>query len=77
MTTDNAPRGLVRLGPFEVDLDTGELSKQGRKIKLQEQPFQVLSMLLEWPGQLVSREHLRQRLWPGASPSSPPRAWRR
>ena len=54
----------VRFGVFELDLRAGELRKQGIKIKLQEQPFQILAMLLEHPGQVVTREELRSRLWP-------------
>ena len=57
-------RGTVRFSVFEVDLRSGELRKQGVKIKLQEQPFQILRMLLEHRGQIVSREELRQRIWP-------------
>ena len=53
----------ICFGPFEVDRATGELRKQGRRIKLQEQPFQVLAALLEKPGELVTREELRQRIW--------------
>jgi TolB-like protein/DNA-binding winged helix-turn-helix (wHTH) protein/Flp pilus assembly protein TadD len=56
---------LVRFGVFEVDPQAGELRKQGRKIKLQEQPFQILVLLLDHRGQVVSREDLRHRLWPG------------
>jgi DNA-binding winged helix-turn-helix (wHTH) protein len=55
---------VVRFGVFEVDLETGELRRKGLKVRLQEQPFQVLKMLLERPGELVRREDLRQRLWP-------------
>jgi TolB-like protein/DNA-binding winged helix-turn-helix (wHTH) protein/Flp pilus assembly protein TadD len=58
------PSARVRFGVFEVDLHSGELHKQGVKIKLHDQPFQVLAMLLEHPGQLVTREELRQKLWP-------------
>lgn len=54
----------LRFGVFEVDLRAGELRKGGSRIKLQEQPFQVLAMLLERPGETVTREELRQRLWP-------------
>jgi len=54
----------VRFGAFELDLRAGELRKQGVKIKLQEQPFQILAMLLANPGQVVTREELRNRLWP-------------
>jgi eukaryotic-like serine/threonine-protein kinase len=51
-------------GPFKLDLKAGELHKSGRKIRLQEQPFQVLKMLVERAGELVTREELRKRLWP-------------
>ncbi len=54
----------VRFGVFEVDLCSGELRKHGLKIKLQEQPFQILAMLLERPGEVVTREGLRRKLWP-------------
>jgi DNA-binding winged helix-turn-helix (wHTH) protein len=53
-----------RFGMFEVDLQAGELRKAGLRIKLQEQPFQILTLLLERPGQVVTREELCQRLWP-------------
>jgi len=56
--------GPVRFGVFELDPRTGELRKHGVRIKLQDQPFAVLLMLLEKPGQLVTREELQQRLWP-------------
>jgi eukaryotic-like serine/threonine-protein kinase len=55
----------VRFGLFEVFPDSGELLRQGRKVKLQELPFRLLVALLEYPGEVVSRETLRQRLWPG------------
>src|ERR1700756_5767196 len=55
---------LVKFGLIEVDLHAGELRRQGRKIKLQEQPFQVLAMLLEKPGEAITRAALRQKLWP-------------
>src|SRR5438477_10772748 len=54
----------VRFGPFEADLRAGELRKHGVRLKLVGQPFEVLAMLLERPGQLVTREELRARLWP-------------
>lgn len=57
--------GNVRFGVFEIDLDSGELRKQGVKIKLHEQPFKILAMLLERPGEVVTRDELCQRLWPG------------
>src|SRR5712692_3598410 len=60
-----APAGVAfRFGAFEVDLAAGELRKHGIKIKLQEQPFQILAMLLEHAGEVVTREDLRERLWP-------------
>ena len=61
------PRRVVHFGAFELDFGTGELRKQGLKIKLQEQPFQVLAMLLERPGDLVTREELLKRLWPSGT----------
>src|SRR5207248_8671336 len=57
-------RGLLRFGAFDVDLRAGELRKAGLKVRLQEQPFQVLAFLLEHPGEVVTRDELRQRLWP-------------
>jgi len=53
----------VCFGSFEVDLDSGQLRKSGLKLKMRDQSFQVLASLLEHPGQVVSREELRQRLW--------------
>jgi DNA-binding winged helix-turn-helix (wHTH) protein len=55
----------VRFGNFEVDLRAGELRKSGLKIKLQGQPLAVLALLLERPGQVVTREELQQKLWAG------------
>jgi TolB-like protein/DNA-binding winged helix-turn-helix (wHTH) protein/Tfp pilus assembly protein PilF len=54
----------ARFGPFEADLCSGELRKDGLKIKLQDQPFQVLVLLIQRPGEIISRQELRQRLWP-------------
>jgi TolB-like protein/DNA-binding winged helix-turn-helix (wHTH) protein/lipoprotein NlpI len=54
----------LRFGIFEADLQTRELRRQGMQIKLQEQPFQILELLLEHPGEIVTREQLRQKLWP-------------
>jgi len=53
----------IRFGVFEVDLRSGELRKSGVKIRLQEQPLQVLAMLLEHPGEVVTREELQKKLW--------------
>jgi len=59
----SSSQAQVRFGIFEVDLRGGELRKRGLRIRLQDQPFQVLAMLLERPGELVTREELRARLW--------------
>jgi serine/threonine protein kinase len=59
----DSPR-LRRFDQFELDLRTGEIYKQGKRIKLQEQPCQVLAVLVEHPGELVTREELRKKLWP-------------
>ena len=56
---------VFRFGLFEVDLRTHELLKNGRPVRIQEQPFQVLAALLERPQQMVSREELHRRIWPG------------
>src|ERR1051325_11298738 len=53
----------LQFGVFELDLRAGELRKRGVKLRLQEQPFQVLAMLVERPGETVAREDLRNRLW--------------
>jgi TolB-like protein/DNA-binding winged helix-turn-helix (wHTH) protein/Tfp pilus assembly protein PilF len=58
-----SPRN-VRFGVFEADLEAGELRKHGLRLKLSEQPFQILAMLVARPGEVVSREVLRERLWP-------------
>lgn len=57
-------RGPIRFGVFEVDLRTGELRKNGVRLRLQQQPFQVLAVLLERPGEVVGREELQKKLWP-------------
>jgi TolB-like protein/DNA-binding winged helix-turn-helix (wHTH) protein len=56
---------LIRFGVYEADLRAGELRKQGRRIKLQDQPFQILGILLENHGEVVTREDLQKRLWEG------------
>jgi TolB-like protein/DNA-binding winged helix-turn-helix (wHTH) protein/Tfp pilus assembly protein PilF len=63
MRQANDPPRRLRFGVFEVDLRAGELTKRGLRIRLQEQPFQVLAMLLEKPGELVTREELCEKLW--------------
>src|SRR5512133_72528 len=54
----------VRFGPFVLDVHSGELHKNGSKLKVQPQPIQVLTILLEHPGELVTREEIRTRIWP-------------
>src|SRR5215471_12675010 len=54
----------ARFGPFDVDFRSGQLYKHGIRLKLQGQPFQVLALLLEHPGDLVTREEFQQKLWP-------------
>ena len=58
------PAQRLRFGVFEADVRTGELTKRGKRLRLQEQPFQLLAILLEKPGVLVTREELSNRLWP-------------
>ena len=55
---------VLRFGTFEVDLRAGGLRKRGVRIKLQEQPFHVLTVLLQRPGEVVTREELRNQNWP-------------
>jgi TolB-like protein/DNA-binding winged helix-turn-helix (wHTH) protein/Tfp pilus assembly protein PilF len=59
------PNRKARFGAFEADLRSGELRKHGIRLKLQDQPFHVLELLLQHPGEVVTREELRQKLWPG------------
>ena len=63
MVSANGGNSLVRFGTFEVDLRAGELRRNGARVRLQEQPLQVLAMLLERPGEVVTREELHGRLW--------------
>ncbi len=65
MSQEERERRIVRFGCFEVDLEGRRLTKSGIRIKLQGQPFQVLTLLLERPGQLVTRDEIRQKLWTG------------
>jgi TolB-like protein/Tfp pilus assembly protein PilF len=64
MSEAHSPQGSVCFGVFQADFRAGELRKRGIKIKLQEQPLQILQMLLEHPGEIVTREELRQKIWP-------------
>jgi DNA-binding winged helix-turn-helix (wHTH) protein/Tol biopolymer transport system component len=63
VTVNNGNR-TIRFGAFEADLPSGEIRKSGSRIKLQDQPFKVLQILLEHPGDLVTREELQSRIWP-------------
>jgi DNA-binding winged helix-turn-helix (wHTH) protein len=63
MGESNTLSSPIRFGNFEADLQTGELCREGARIRLQLQPFQVLAALLARPGQLVSRDELRERIW--------------
>ena len=63
MQRPSDPSGRLRFGVFEVDLRAGELTRRGLRVRLQEQPFQVLAMLLERPGEVVTREELQKKLW--------------
>ena len=65
MPTPGCSPLVARFGVFEVDLRAGELYKAGRKIKLQVLPFQALALLLEHPGEVVTREEFVKTLWPG------------
>src|SRR5215472_4583054 len=62
MTSNESNR--ARFGPYEVDLHTHELWKYGTRLKLVGQPFEILAMLLSKPGELVTRDEMRSRLWP-------------
>jgi DNA-binding winged helix-turn-helix (wHTH) protein/tetratricopeptide (TPR) repeat protein len=64
MSVERRTGGILGFGVFELELHTGELRKSGIKVKLQGQPFQILKILLQHPGELVTREELRMQLWP-------------
>src|SRR5690349_6028364 len=64
MALETRSPAVLRFGTFEVDMHSGELRKEGVRIKLQEQPFQVLMVLLQRPGEVVTREELRNQNWP-------------
>jgi TolB-like protein/DNA-binding winged helix-turn-helix (wHTH) protein/cytochrome c-type biogenesis protein CcmH/NrfG len=64
MSTPSPQKAIYRFGAFELDTRTRELRKSGLRIRCQEQPLQVLVALLERPGELLTREELRQRVWP-------------
>ena len=65
MAAPSKPADVARFGPFELSVETGELRKDGVRIKLSGQPIQVLARLVLNPGKLVTREELQQQLWPG------------
>jgi cholera toxin transcriptional activator len=64
MSPSNREARLLRFSVFEADLAAGELRKNGARIRLQEQPFQVLTLLLQNAGQVVTRDELREKIWP-------------
>ena len=64
MPEEDQLRGPLRFGVFELDLREGQLRKHGLRVRLQEQPFQVLAILLERPGEVITREELQKKLWP-------------
>ncbi|HKT47393.1 MAG TPA: winged helix-turn-helix domain-containing protein [Candidatus Acidoferrales bacterium] len=61
----DSPRRFLRFAPFEIDLERRELFRGGVRVKLQNKVFEALEVLLEVPGEIVTREALRNRLWPG------------
>jgi TolB-like protein/DNA-binding winged helix-turn-helix (wHTH) protein/Tfp pilus assembly protein PilF len=61
------PTSVLRFGTYEVDLRTGELRRAGVRIKVQQQPFKLLEIMLQHPGEIVTREELRARIWPDES----------
>ena len=64
MAVPQNQKRVAKFGVFELDLSAGELRKSGVKLRLQGQPFQVLALLLERAGEVVTREELQQKLWP-------------
>ncbi len=67
MNGDTKRGRLIRFSVFELDLSSGELFKQGCKVKLQGQPFELLVALLERPGEVVTREEVQQKVWPSGT----------
>jgi TolB-like protein/DNA-binding winged helix-turn-helix (wHTH) protein/Flp pilus assembly protein TadD len=65
MPVTSPPTDVLHFGIFQLDLKAGELHKAGVRVKLQDQPFRVLALLVERAGQVVTREELRKRVWPG------------
>lgn len=65
MQATSPPTGIFHFGIFQLDLKAGELHKAGVRVKLQDQPFRVLALLVDRAGQVVTREELRKQVWPG------------
>src|SRR5512146_87130 len=63
METGGSPRALFRFGLFEADIARGTLTRNGVRVRIQDQPFRVLVLLLERPGEIVTRAELKQKLW--------------
>src|SRR6516162_9977313 len=63
-TNATQERRIYRFGLFEADLESGRLTRQGAAVKLQEQPFRILALLLEARGEVLTREELRRKIWP-------------
>src|SRR5580693_4488274 len=61
------PNSVVRFGTYEVSFQSGEVRKSGLRIKMQQQPLKLLEILLEHPGEVITREELRSRVWPNES----------
>ncbi len=64
MGTAAKPPRVIHFGEFELDAAAGELRLRGTKLKLQDQPLQILEILIQRPGEIIAREELRQRIWP-------------
>src|ERR1700677_4659683 len=61
------PNSVIRFGTYEVSFQSGEVRKSGLRIRVQQQPMKLLQILLEHPGEVVTREELRSRVWPNES----------
>jgi DNA-binding winged helix-turn-helix (wHTH) protein len=64
MEDSRSSHAIVRFGAFELDNEGGELRRDGARIRLQDQPLQILRVLLEHPGKIIARKELRQKIWP-------------
>ena len=63
-TTLPSSRRVYRFGLYEADAEQGTLTRQGIPVKLQEQPFRILALMLEAPGEILTREDVRRKIWP-------------